>query len=138
MTSLPVASMVFNARASGISASIASTTPQRIPRSRLPRSDWLGSSTSPPLITRSNLSAGPIAALASVVTRPEIAAAAADPVSASNLRRDKADMALPKHDFLWMDDAPDAGLLQAAGQTRAGLTRPIVIVFGDNTGPQSP
>ena len=44
----------------------------RPPRSRpsgcrcraCPRSDWLGSSTSPPLITRSNLSFGPIAALA--------------------------------------------------------------------------
>ena len=46
----------------GISGSIASITPQRMPMSRLPRSDWLGSSTSPPLITRSNLSFGPIAA----------------------------------------------------------------------------
>jgi hypothetical protein len=42
--SLPVASMVFDARAGGISGSIASITPQRMPISRLPRSDWLGSS----------------------------------------------------------------------------------------------
>src|SRR5438552_7109528 len=35
-----------------------------MPMSRRPRSPWLGSSTSPPLITRSNLSSGPIAARA--------------------------------------------------------------------------
>jgi hypothetical protein len=51
--------MVLAARAGGISFSTASITPQRIPMSRLPRSDWLGSSTSPPLMTRSNLSFGP-------------------------------------------------------------------------------
>ena len=61
--------MVFEARAAGISVSTASITPQRMPMSRLPRSDWLGSSTSPPLITRSNLSFGPIAALAGVRPR---------------------------------------------------------------------
>src|SRR5262245_42554002 len=33
-----------------------------MPMSRTPRSFWLGSSTSPPLMTRSNLSFGPIAA----------------------------------------------------------------------------
>src|SRR5712671_4311872 len=33
-----------------------------MPMSRRPRSDWLGSSTSPPLITRSNLSSGPMTA----------------------------------------------------------------------------
>jgi hypothetical protein len=68
--------MVFAARAAGISFSTASITPQRMPMSRFPRSDWLGSSTSPPLITRSNLSFGPIAALA----RPDMAATAAEPV----------------------------------------------------------
>ena len=45
VTSLPEASMVLEARAAGISASIASITPQRMPMSRFPRSDWLGSST---------------------------------------------------------------------------------------------
>src|SRR5262249_47373151 len=35
-----------------------------MPMSRRPRSDWLGSSTSPPLMTRSNLSSRPIAAIA--------------------------------------------------------------------------
>src|SRR5882724_1043949 len=88
MTSLPPASMVFNARSAGIASSTASTRPQRMPMSRLPRSDWLGSSTSPPLITRSNLSAGPIAASA----RPESASAAAEPVRLRKFRRDKADM----------------------------------------------
>src|SRR5205807_9016079 len=83
--------MVFDARAAGISASIASTTPQRMPMSRLPLSDWLGSSTSPPLITRSNLSFGPMAALALA----DSAAAAAEPVSSRKRRRDNADMALP-------------------------------------------
>src|SRR5450759_3079439 len=105
--------MVFRARAGAISGSIASITPQRMPMSRLPRSDWLGSSTSPPLITRSNLSAGPMAAPAGVVKRPDSVAAAADPVSARKLRRDKADMdmlALPQIGFLWTDDAPDAGV----------------------------
>ena len=68
--------MVLAARAAGISFSTASITPQRMPMSRLPRSDWLGSSTSPPLITRSNLSFGPIAASAG----PDAAATAADPV----------------------------------------------------------
>src|SRR5437763_12851074 len=84
--------MVFNARAAGISGSIASTTPQRMPMSRLPRSDWLGSSTSPPLITRSNLSAGPIAASAVLDNACDITAAAADPVTCRKLRRDNADM----------------------------------------------
>src|SRR3954470_14930168 len=81
--------MVFAARAAGISFSIASITPQRMPMSRLPRSDWLGSSTSPPLITRSNLSLGPIAAPA---RRLESAAAPVEVERARKLRRDSADM----------------------------------------------
>src|SRR4051794_40500875 len=81
--------MLFNARAAGMSASIASIMPQRMPMSRLPRSDWLGSSTSPPLMTRSNLSFGPIAALA---RRPDSVVAASEPDSARKLRRDNADM----------------------------------------------
>src|SRR3954466_12400313 len=89
--------MVFAARPAGISFSIASIAPQRMPMSRLPRSDWLGSSTSPPLMTRSNLSFGPIAALA---RRPDSVAAAADPDSARKLRRDSADMLVsPPEDF---------------------------------------
>src|SRR4051812_5481941 len=94
--------MLFNARAAGMSASIASIMPQRMPMSRLPRSDWLGSSTSPPLMTRSNLSFGPIAALAVVVTRPAITAAAADLVSARKWRRDYADMKSSPYDFYGM------------------------------------
>ena len=106
--------MVFNARAAGISGSIASITPQRMPMSRFPRNDWLGSSTSPPLITRSNLSVGPIAAAACVVNRPDNAAAA-EPVSARKLRRDNADMlALPKKVFLSINDAPAGEVAQAA------------------------
>src|SRR3977135_1700395 len=96
--------MLFNARAAGISASIASIMPQRMPMSRFPRSDWLGSSTSPPLMTRSNLSFGPMAAPADVVKRRD-SAAAADPVSARKLRRDNADMAFPKLYLLWVNDA---------------------------------
>src|SRR6476619_2956331 len=105
--------MVFEARAAGISFSTASITPQRMPMSRLPRSDWLGSSTSPPLITRSNLSFGPIAALADVVKRGDSAAAAA-PVNARKFRRDNAGMAFPLVSFLSPDDAPDTGVAQAA------------------------
>src|SRR5262245_31450554 len=89
VTSLPVASMVLAARAAGMSFSTASIAPQRMPMSRLPRSDWLGSSTSPPLMTRSNLSFGPIAALA----LPVSAAAPADPVSLRKLRRENPVMA---------------------------------------------
>src|SRR5579871_834933 len=54
--------MTRSARAAGMSGSMASITPKRMPTSRRPRSDWLGSSTSPPLITRSYLSFGPMAA----------------------------------------------------------------------------
>src|ERR1700742_1420591 len=94
--------MVFAARVAGMSASIASIAPQRMPMSRLPRNDWRGSSTSPPLITRSNLSFGPIAALAS---RPDSVAAAADPVKLRKLRRDSADMlASPPEDYFYSDD----------------------------------
>src|SRR5215831_8399112 len=63
-----------------------------MPISRFPRSDWLGSSTSPPLITRSNLSSGPMAASADP---PSVAAATASanaPVETSKSRRDRADI----------------------------------------------
>src|SRR5947208_11524471 len=107
--------MVFEARASGISASTASIIPQRMPMSRFPRSDWLGSSTSPPLITRSNLSFGPIAAKAG----PDIAATAADPVRLRKSRRENPLMAtLPPDDFLWRDDAPRPGFPQADAHPR--------------------
>src|ERR1700722_5950044 len=109
--------MVFKARAAGISGSIASTTPQRMPMSRVPRSDWPGSSTSPPLITRSNLSVGAIAAPAEVARRPDRPSAAADPESARTRRRDKADIRPP--DDLYAEDAPDAGPTQVAGRWRA-------------------
>ncbi len=62
VTSLPEASSTFSPLSAGMSAATASTTPKRMPISRLPLRFWLGSSTSPPLITRSNLSLGPMAA----------------------------------------------------------------------------
>src|SRR5882762_9467471 len=55
-TSLPLASRVCFARASGMSASSAAITAFLMPTSRRARSFWAGSSTSPPLMTRSNLS----------------------------------------------------------------------------------
>src|SRR3981189_275271 len=107
--------MVFDARAAGISVSIASIMPQRMPMSRLPRSDWLGSSTSPPLMTRSNLSFGPIAAFADVLKRPDKVAAAAEPESARKLRRDNADMLTspPEDYFCNNDDEANTGIAQA-------------------------
>src|SRR6185312_9717881 len=111
MTSLPVASMLFSARAGGMLSSTASTTPQRMPMSRFARSDWLGSSTSPPLITRSNLSFGPMAARAV----PDNAVAAADPERTRKSRRDNADIGAPPDMFLWSDDAPAFRFPQAAG-----------------------
>src|ERR1700760_4490544 len=83
--------MFLEARAAGMSVSIASITPHRMPMSLLPLSDWLGSSRLPPLITRSYLSFGPIAALAG----PAMPTAAADVESARKSRRDNADMTLP-------------------------------------------
>jgi hypothetical protein len=62
-----------------------------MPISRLARNDWLGSSTSPPRMTRSYLSFGPIAALAG----PVRVMAAAEVESARKSRRDNADMMLP-------------------------------------------
>src|SRR4051794_882091 len=57
-----------------------------MPMSRLPRSDWLGSSRSQFLISRSNLSFGPIAACA------DVAATAAAALPPRKSRRDKTDM----------------------------------------------
>src|SRR6201991_3289428 len=106
--------MLLAARAAGMSFSTASITPQRMPMSRLPRSDWLGSSTSPPLMTRSNLSFGPLAALA---RRPAsgAGAAAAEPDSARKLRRDNADMlASPPEDYCCSnDDEANTAIAQA-------------------------
>src|SRR5262249_3820920 len=111
--------------------STASIMPQRMPMSRFPRSDWLGSSTSPPLMTRSNLSFGPIAAPAGPVS----AATAADPLKARKLRRDNPVMAtLPPRMFLWRDDAPLAGIAQAgSGWARAhvALRSPPAIGFAE-------
>jgi hypothetical protein len=69
-----------------------------------------------------------MAAPAGVVKRPDSVAAAADPVSARKLRRDNADMdmlALPQIDFLWTDDAPDAGVPQAADERREAHCAPM-------------
>src|SRR6186997_2614731 len=81
-----------------------------MPMSRFPLSDWLGSSTSPPLITRSNLSFGPIAALA----LPDAAATAADPVTLRKSRRENPVIAtLPPVIFYGCDDAPQIAVPQA-------------------------
>src|SRR5712691_4754144 len=55
-TSLPLASSSCFARASGMSGSSAAITAFLMPTSRRARSLWLVSSTSPPLMTKSNLS----------------------------------------------------------------------------------
>src|SRR5712691_7285067 len=55
-TSLPLASSSCFARASGISGSSAAITAFLMPTSRRARSLWLVSSTSPPLMIKSNLS----------------------------------------------------------------------------------
>src|SRR6266851_2999946 len=55
-TSLPLASSVCLARVSAMSGSSAAITAFLMPMSRRARSFWLVSSTSPPLMTRSNLS----------------------------------------------------------------------------------
>src|SRR4051812_16332557 len=87
--------MTRRERSAGISASSASTRPYRIPMSRLARSDWLGSSTSPPLIKRSNLSFGPMAARA-CPDRPDMAAAkASEPAPRIKSRREAAGMSIP-------------------------------------------
>src|SRR5438874_546649 len=62
-----------------MSAATLSTRPNRMPTSRFARRFWLGSSTSPPLITRSNLSFGPMAARSARGTNnPDAVAARAD------------------------------------------------------------
>src|SRR6266851_3590389 len=75
-TSLPFASRVCFARASGISGSRAAITAFLMPMSRRARSFWLVSSTSPPLMTRSNLS---VCARAPDAPRPSKAPPAAAP-----------------------------------------------------------
>src|ERR1051325_552639 len=63
-----------------------------MPMSRLPRRFWLGSSTSPPLMRRANLSSGPMAPLAG---RPAAATKANEPAVERKLRRDDADIVSP-------------------------------------------
>src|SRR5215813_11013781 len=63
-----------------------------MPMSRRPRSDWLGSSTSPPLITRSNLSSGPMTANAG----PPAEASASEAAPVRMWRRDASIVVLPK------------------------------------------
>src|SRR2546428_533818 len=70
-----------------MSASIASILPARMPMSRRARSFWPGSSSSPPLMTRSNLSSGPIAARTAALIVPPAAAANAAPIPATKRRR---------------------------------------------------
>src|SRR5712691_7631979 len=86
-TSLPFASRVCFARASGMSASSAAITAFLMPTSRRARSFWPGSSTSPPLMTRSNLS---VCARAPDAPRPSKVPPAAAP--ARNSRREMGRM----------------------------------------------
>src|SRR5712692_8476840 len=74
-TSLPLTLRVCFAFASGMSGSSAAITAFLMPISRLARSFRPGSSTSPPLITRSNLS--PVCASAAAPGRPSTAPPAA-------------------------------------------------------------
>src|SRR5437667_11069224 len=83
-TRRPDASSTRSARAAGMSASSASILPKRMPMSRLPRRFWLGSRSSPPFTTRSNLSSGPIAARAAVLKSPPANSA---PMPATKRRR---------------------------------------------------
>src|ERR1700684_4617314 len=110
--------MVLAVRAAGISDSTASITPQRMPISRFPRRDWLGSSTSPPLITKSNLSFGPIAAKAGDVDR------AAAAVPARKWRRGGPDIVAlpPVLRFLYFNDAMAGAFAQAAGRACGNAT----------------
>src|SRR6266581_273736 len=85
-TSLPRASSVCFARASGMSASSAVITAFLMPMSRRARSFWLVSSTSPPLMTRSNLSV----CASAPAPRPSKAPPAAAP--AMNSRREMGRM----------------------------------------------
>jgi hypothetical protein len=78
VTSLLEALRTFRALSSGIFSASASTTPKRTPISRLARRFWLGSRTSLPLITKSNLSFGPMAANAERLPRPAFASASAE------------------------------------------------------------
>src|SRR5712691_8008692 len=75
-TSLPLASSSCFARASAMSGSSAAITAFLMPMSRRARSFWLVSSTSPPLMTRSNLS---VCARAPDAPRPSKAPPAAAP-----------------------------------------------------------
>src|SRR5581483_1408124 len=70
-----------------------------MPMSRLALRPWLGSSTSPPLIRRSNLSSGPMAARAEPAPTPVAARATVDAEYARNRRRDVASMAVSSEGF---------------------------------------
>src|SRR6266852_8098916 len=82
-TSLPLASRSCFARASAMSGSSAAITAFLMPTSRRARSFWPGSSTSPPLMTRSNLS---VCASAPAAPKPNKVLPAAAP--ARNSRRE--------------------------------------------------
>ena len=92
VTIMPVASSRRSARSSGIASSIAAMVPPRMPRSRRARRPWLGSITSPPLITRSKLRGSSCA-----TTDPGRAAAraASDPAPIISVLRDGVMAFLP-------------------------------------------
>src|SRR5438105_392720 len=69
-----------------MSASTDSIRPKRMPMSRFARRFWLGSRSSPPLITRSYLSSGPIAARTALLSNPVAKAA---PMPATKRRRSR-------------------------------------------------
>src|SRR5215207_3344671 len=64
-----------------------------MPMSRRPRRDWLGSSTSPPLMTRSNLSAAPGAPCAEAGPNPAAVAIETEAAPVRNSRRDASNIA---------------------------------------------
>src|SRR6266851_951261 len=86
-TSLPLASSVCLARVSAMSGSSAAITAFLMPMSRRARSFWLVSSTSPPLMTRSNLSV-----CASAPDAPKASKVPPAAVPARNSRRETGRM----------------------------------------------
>src|SRR5260370_15965668 len=66
-----------------------------MPMSRRARNDWLGSSTSPPLIRRSNLSSGPMAARAGCQRPAAAIPSAVELEPTRKLRRETTNMTYP-------------------------------------------
>src|SRR5256886_2636073 len=117
-TSLPFASSSCFARVSGISGSSAAISALRMPTSRRARSFWLVSSTSPPLMTRSNLSA---CASAPAAPRPSKLPPAAAP--ARNSRREMGRMLFS----VWFISSSPGLRPSRGGHRRPLLERPPLL-----------